>query len=349
MRVPFWPGGLMLIGSALWALAVLTVSVPLSTDSHIDPLPTSSDAPGWREGTLAHDGLQRRFRVYVPTTLADDAPMVMLLHGGTQSMTRIFERGAGGTQAWTDVADDEGFLLVVPNGTNVETGAPTGENQRWNDCRTFGADPPVDDVGFILALADWSAERFRLDPDRLVVTGASNGGMMAYRLAVERPDRVSAIAAFIANLPKNGECPEPTQPVPVFIANGTADPLMPYAGGAVANGRGRVHSAEATRDVWVDANAADPSRRTVQALPNRDPDDGSRIVCEAYPAPATGAAVRFCRMDGAGHAMPSRAHRLSRPVEWVLGRQNHDVEGARLAWAFLQNALSGGRTLGLSR
>ncbi|MFB6286120.1 MAG: PHB depolymerase family esterase [Candidatus Bipolaricaulia bacterium] len=343
MRIPFGLGTMMLLGSALWALGVLAGSLPVDPSSSQVSRQAASNAPGWHEGTLAHDGLERRFRFYVPSNLARDAPTVVLLHGGTQSMDKLFERGAGGTQEWPEIAEEEGFPLLVPNGTNTRTGAPTGDRQRWNDCRSLANETRVDDVGFVIALADWAVDRFHLASEKLAVTGASNGGMMAYRLAIERPDRIAAIAAFIANLPQDGECPDPSEPVPVFIANGTADPLMPYAGGTIANGRGQVHSAEKTRDMWIDANDADPSRRTVQVLPNRDPNDGSRIVCEDYPEPETGSAVRFCRVAGGGHTMPSREHRLPRGAERVVGPQNHDMEGARLAWAFLRQALTDSR------
>lgn len=340
MRVPFWPAGPMLVGFVLCGLAVLVGSIPLASPSAVDARPPSSDAAGWHEGTLAHDGLERRFRVYVPPDLGPNAMTVMLLHGGTQSMDQILRPGAGGPQEWPEIAKADGFLLLVPNGTNIRTGSPTGVRQRWNDCRSLANETRVDDVGFVMALADWAVDRFDLDPEKLAVTGASNGGMMAYRLAIERPDRISAIAAFIANLPKSGECPDLSQPVPVFIANGTNDPLMPYEGGPVANGRGQVDSAETTRDRWIEANRADPSQRTVQSLPNRDPNDGSRIVCENNPAPEKGADVRFCRVEGGGHAMPSREHRLSPGAERVVGPQNHDAEGARLAWRFLRRQMA---------
>ena len=61
--------------------------------------------------------------------------------------------------------------------------------------------PNVDDVGFIKALLDWAADRFSntpvtLDMGQILVTGASNGGMITCRLDVERPSRVSTAAAF---------------------------------------------------------------------------------------------------------------------------------------------------------
>ena len=143
---------------------------------------------------------------------------------------------AGGAQECPRIADEEGALLLVPNGTNRDTGAPSGDDQNRNDCRPQGP-TAADDVDFVDALLRWTADRFSdvtlsLDTARTFVTGPSNGGLMTYRLATELPDRVAAAAAFIANRPELSECPMATAPIPVLIVNGTDDPLMPYDGGS---------------------------------------------------------------------------------------------------------------------
>jgi polyhydroxybutyrate depolymerase len=106
---------------------------------------------------------------------------------------------AGGTQAWRDLAEENGFLLIVPNGTNARIGDPRGNDQNWNDCRSAArvGETKADDVGFIIALVEWAQREMRIDPLRVYATGASNGGGMSYRLAIERPDRFAAVAVFI--------------------------------------------------------------------------------------------------------------------------------------------------------
>ena len=322
----------------IWAILVVALS-GCGGSSGIDPLPEDSNEPGWHEGNLSRDGLERVFRFYVPERLPDSAPVVVLLHGGTQSMDAIFRPRAGGTNEWPTLAEEEKFLLLVPNGTNPETGSPVGDDQVWNDCRKSTSDgvtqSTADDVGFVMNLSDWAMSRFRADPGRLYVTGASNGGQMAYRLAIERPGRFAALAAFIAHFPLESECERPTTPIPVFMANGTADPITPFDGG-MAEGRGPFLSAPATRSIWARNNNADTTQRTVTRLPDCDLDDGSIVICEDDTAGAGGAPIRFCRVEGGGHSMPSREHELRRFVERILGPQNHDVEGARLAWTFLR-------------
>lgn len=220
--------------------------------------------------------------------------------------------------------------------------APSGDKQGWNDCRPEErARPEADDVGFIAALLDWTADRFsdtQITPNtaKTLVTGSSNGGMMTYRLAAELPGRVDAAAAFIANRPRPSECPDAAEPVPMLIVDGTDDPLMPYDGGVIASslgGVGTVVSAEATRNHWVSINQADTTQRSVEQLPDRAPNDGSVVICETDPpAGGSGAEVRYCRVEGGGHIMPSIDHRQR-------GRQNRDVEGARLAWSFFEQTV----------
>ncbi len=303
----------------------------------LPPHAVARPLPGWHEGTLSHGGQERVYRFYVPGQLVEGLSPLLLLHGGTQGMDELFYPNAGGTQAWPEIAESNGFLLLVPNGIDVDSGSPRGNNQNWNDCRSPQAGAvtgsTADDVGFLMALVDWAARSFPVS-GRLRVTGSSNGGLMAYRLATERPERIAGVAAFVANLPAGGECADPVHPVPILIVNGTSDPIMPYAGGQ-AGDRGEVRSAEATRDAWLAANGADGLQPQVRTLPDLDTVDASIVVCETYSPSGSGAAVEYCRVEGGGHTMPSIAYQLPRWLEQIVGRQNHDVEGARLAWSFL--------------
>lgn len=56
----------------------------------------------------------------------------------------------------------------------------------------------VDDVAFVAALIDQLDGELAVDRERVFATGVSNGGMMAYWLAVERSDLVRAIAPVAA-------------------------------------------------------------------------------------------------------------------------------------------------------
>ena len=300
---------------------------------------------GWTEARMTYDGLIRWYRIYLPDPMPEKAPLVLYLHGGTLSMRSLFSPLADSSQSWFDIAREEGVILVVPNGTNPENGDTYGDDQVWNDLRPDQAagQSRVDDVGFLLALLDAVSAEYPVDPNRVYVTGASNGGMMTYRMLLEAPERFTAGAAYIANLPAFDEpLPTPSQPVPIMIANGTEDPLMPYGGGVVAKNRGVVISTRETVDWWIEADQADRDGILTFDLPDLNPEDGCRIKEEVYPAGPGGAEVRLYIVEGGGHTLPSlkRQGLFQRLASRLLGPVCQDVDGVRLAWDFFSEVSS---------
>lgn len=285
------------------------------------------------------DGATRFYRVYLPQRLPERAPAVLLLHGGSQSMRKIFLDNAGGTLAWLDIADREGVVIIAPNGTNRRTGNASGDMQTWNDFRNDTAVANVDDVAFLRRVVRDETERLRLDPARIYVTGASNGGMMTFRMLIEASDLFAGGAAFIATMPEGAnQLPRPKRPVPLMIVNGTADPLVKWEGGVVARdeSRGATISTAATVAWWTEANRASRVVTRQSALPDLDPSDGCTLQLDEYAATPNGAPVWLYTAKGGGHVMPSLRHELSdsRLVRRVIGKVCKDAEGAELAWKF---------------
>lgn len=286
--------------------------------------------------TLTHDGLERWYDLYVPDGLAGvPVPLLIVLHGGTQSNDVLRVGAALDLRA---LADSERFVIALPNGTSSATGTsgPSG-SFNWNDCRNDAgpAATPADDVGFVATLIDAVAARLPIDAERVYVAGASNGGMMAYRLALELADRIAAVAAAIANQPAMSECRDtPSEPLSVLIMNGTADPIMPWAGGQVAGNRGLVLSAEATRDFWRARLGTAPTPEHT-AFPDLDPDDVGTVTSDLYRGGREGSEVLFYTVAGGGHVPPSIAYPSG-------GAQNHDVEATQEFWRFLSRHRRGG-------
>jgi polyhydroxybutyrate depolymerase len=287
------------------------------------------------EQSISHDGLTRWFLEHRPDSYAEGGALVILLHGGTQSMRKIFNRRNRGSRRWLDLSDANGFLLLAPNGVNPDTGDTKGDDQNWNDLRDeIGGN--VDDVGFLTALTYWAVTERGVDPSRVYVTGASNGGIMTYTALILTPEVYAAGAAFIANLPAT-EVPTPDNPTPIFIMNGTKDKLMKWDGGTVGQEGGEVRSALATRDYWVQVNAADAGNVQKAKLRNRRLFDGCRITSELYPATgADSAPVQFYTMEGGGHMIPFTGFG-SYPLSYrlIAGPPCRDTDGADLAWDFM--------------
>jgi polyhydroxybutyrate depolymerase len=255
-------------------------------------------------------------------------PLVVLLHGGGGDGDRI-ERFSG----FSTYADRAGFAVATPD-------ALYGH---WNDGRSPDASEAhrrnVDDVGFLTALIDRLAAAPRIDGRRISVAGASNGGMMTLRLACERTDRIAAVAAVIASQPwpQAAAC-RPSRPLPVLIMNGTADPMMPWAGGDVGRGwseRGRVLSTDETVDLWLRADRCAP-HSTVERLPNRDRRDRVSVDRIRWGACADGVEVVLLRMNGGGHRWPGGART---PFAGLLGHGTDDVDASAEIWAFVRSRM----------
>lgn len=303
------------------------------------------------ERSLQHGGMTRWFLEHRPDTFVSfvnntnstsnaiaGGAVVILLHGGTSNMWDIFRRGKKGTRRWLELSDTNGILLLAPNADNPKTKDTKGYEQVWNDNREDERDT-ADDVGFLAALVRWAVVNRGVNPSRVYVTGASNGGIMTYQALLEsNPPIYAAGAAFIANLPVTNVPLPQNRSTPIFIMNGNKDKLMNWEGGEIAQDRGVVISAVATRDFWLEVNKPDKGSMKKVTWPNRSWLDGCRVFSEEYPAKANetgGADVHFYTMDGGGHVVPYTEFGLY-PLTYRLfgGPMCREVDGADLAWDF---------------
>lgn len=164
-------------------LSALRSRLPQSLHHDVDPRLESFGGFGSNPGDLVA-------RSYVPRGLAPDAPLVVVLHGCTQSASS-YNRGAG----WTSAADAHGFALLFP------------EQQRANNPNLcFNWFSPADASrgrGEALSIVQMVQElclRYDLDSRRVYVTGLSAGGAMTAALLATYPE-VFAGGAVIAGLP----------------------------------------------------------------------------------------------------------------------------------------------------
>jgi polyhydroxybutyrate depolymerase len=226
------------------------------------------------------DGVARWYLIAEPPSDAAVArrPVVVDLHGHAEgairhaTSTRFGELGIG-----------EGFVTVTPQGSGMVA--------RW---RMRAGSP---DVRFLLDLIDAVADRHYVDPERIYLTGMSNGGVMATALAASRPTHIAAIGpvAGIWNAPIAAEA----DAVPAVIVHGTEDHIVGYDGG--------IDAAEARMDTppieeTVAAYALRNGCRLPPAVEQLAP-DVERWSYRRHP-PATGGAVDFIRVLGGGHTWP---------------------------------------------
>jgi polyhydroxybutyrate depolymerase len=256
--------------------------------------------------TLEAGGLQRDYSVFAPPG-GDPAtrPLVIVLHG-TYGTGRKMQRSLG----FDPYALRLGFLVAYPDAYRPEGKYFT---ERWNDGRGVleSSAQGVDDVAFIAAMIDDIAQKYGLDRTRVFVTGASNGGIMAYRLAAELGGRIRAIAPVIGNLAAplaSGFAPPPG--LSILSINGDRDPFIPLDGGEVCRGvskrlceGGEVLSRAASLDAFRHANQCGEPASTPRAPAQQD---GTWVEEIEYPDCRTGAQVRSLVVHGMGHVWPPR-------------------------------------------
>ena len=291
-----------------------------------------------KDNVISVDAIQRTYDYYIPSGLGSQAvPLVILLHGGLGNADAI--TGENGSTApfkiWMDVAEHEKLILVFPEGLM----GPNGETG-WNDCRGDTATtPPSDDVSYIDDLIQKFRSSFIIDPDRIYVSGISNGGFMSLRLALELSDQIVAAAVISAGMPAISQCADAVLPISILFMNGTADPLVPYLGGTIGNPadvRGSVQSTSNSVLYWTVFN------QTLQVapifnFPNIDIADNSTVQRYRYFDTPVQTEVVLYKINGGGHAGPSILEQYTPMAELLVGQQNHDIEMAYEVWDFFSD------------
>ena len=176
-----------------------------------------------KKGRLYIDKRKRTFQIYDPRpdNMSLELPLVIVLHGGGGDA-----KGAARMTGFSKKAAEEGFVVVYPNGVSRLRKLRT-----WNagHCCAYAMEKQIDDVAFISALIDKMIADYNIDPDRVFVTGMSNGAMMTHRIGRELGDKVTAIAPVVGAI--FGD--EALAPVPVstLIIAGAEDGKVPGRGG----------------------------------------------------------------------------------------------------------------------
>ena len=272
--------------------------------------PNSEDlSPGSFILTLGPTRDKREVILHIPPLYDPNGqfPLLIVFHGGGQNAAGI--REFTGLDA---AADNYGFMVAYPNGS----GRPGSEQLSWNAgyCCGYAQENNIDDVGFTEALIDFFISHYPIDPDRIYLTGLSNGGMMAYRAGAELADQVAGIAPVAGSLGgqlvEGGEIimPDiPTSPVAVMAFHGMKDERVLYQGG-ISNPEKSPVSLDPRSDIsvtdsigfWAGANGCDgqPSEKTLK--------DGT-VIIDRYQNCLGNADVVLVTLVNGCHQWPSTA------------------------------------------
>ncbi len=216
-RLPRWLVVLGIVGGVILLAVGVALFLTASPEGEDYPEGLTWEQHEWDSGLTT-----RRYSIGVPDDLPPGRhPAVVSLHpmGGNRA-------GWAGETDQDKFAISEDYVFVVPQGMwgmwNV--------NKCCGPANWFN----VDDVSFIDEVLERVGEHPRVDPERVYLSGLSNGALMvAHHLC--NGTVMPAAAAAVAATPWTMEGCEDTE-VPSLFSMGTADEVFPFDGGWSAMG-----------------------------------------------------------------------------------------------------------------
>ena len=276
------------------------------------------------EESIEYNGLTRTYRLYIPSSYDHTpTPLVFVLHFGGGNAA-IIEK----VTEMTEKAEEEGFIVVYPNGTG------TFEDRllTWNAgfCCGYAVGNNIDDIRFINTLIETLKETLAVDTSRIYVTGFCNGGGLTHRIGAELSHTVAAIAPVAGSI--GGKETEdsalwtisaPQNPVSVVIIHGTNDSYVPYDGG-VTQGKGTYSILSVAESVsfWVDHNDCYFRERTIN--------ESGTVQVDTY-SHENGTEVVLYTLTNCGHAWPGGK-------KFAGGdKPTLDISATDVIWEFFKN------------
>lgn len=267
--------------------------------------------------------------VYVPSRFEPGTPTPIVLnwHGlGSNGLEQSL------LTAYDLLANEEGFIVVYPTGlSDPGVGRPSWELDQFD---VTGRD----DLAFANRLIDVMIADYCGDSERIYSTGMSNGGFFTSRLVCELSDRLAA-AASVAGVSHFDGC-RPSRAIPFIAFHGTADDVVPFAGGS-STLQGEAAGMDST---FFDQNMADEfaefARDAGCAVDPKIVSISDSVLEYQYQGCDDAVQMSFYEIDGGGHTWPGSP--FGSLLEVLMGPTTQDIAATDLGWElFRENTLSG--------
>ncbi|MEJ0063593.1 MAG: hypothetical protein WDO70_10475 [Alphaproteobacteria bacterium] len=277
-----------------------------------------------QKDSIEVEGIPRSYLFYRPPG-GGPFPVVILLHGGTQSGRKVWKQ-----TSLPVLAQSERFILIAPD---------AADGGHWNDGRhkvVSGKPSTADDIKFLERLITVAVNRYAANPNQVFMIGASNGGLMTENFACHKAHLLAGGGYVVAALPvlQQAQC-HPDKAVPWIAVNGTEDKFFNFNGGPQNGGGSRgksddpiMLSAAESFEFWAD-NARCDSRVVETRLPNLHKRDNSTVRLDSRGDCFANTTSSFYVIDHGGHMWPG----LSSPIaEMIIGRSNMDIDSGTVIW-----------------
>lgn len=215
--------------------------------------------------TLTWGDSVRHYLEYVPASYnsSTPAPVLFCLHGLGDDMTNF-----ANSIRFNSIADQHGWIVVTPQALtatvtmigSIGTAWASGISASVPFLGNIVINENVDDVGFLMAILDDLIATYNVDVNNVFVTGFSMGGFMSNRLAIEKADRINAIASVSGTVGNVVSSQTPTANINTMHIHGTSDSTVGYANADFSMSGMSFNvglGAEATVDFWRNFNQCD--------------------------------------------------------------------------------------------
>ena len=230
-------------------LLILSCSKSEFDNKPKDDYPDFSFYEGISTNFIEHSGLNREYLLYIPANLdnRENLPVIFNFHGYGQQAVDFYNQ-----TDLVEIADNNGVVLVYPQGSNLPVGA-----SHWNaapsssSSTSFVNKSSTDDIGFFKVLLDEINQNNIIDLNRVYVIGYSNGGMFSHFLACNTKNIIAAVGDVAGTMLNEtfNSC-NPSSPIPVLKIHGTSDRVVGYDG----YNEGEFKSVKEVLDFWKSIN-----------------------------------------------------------------------------------------------
>ncbi len=289
-----------------------------STQREADCDPSQTLSPGDHEFTITSaNGLTYGYVLVMPNTVVPGkrAPLVVVWHAlwsspeETRSLTHIDATMAS-------------YAAISVH--------PRSPDQSWDVgscCTNFVLGKHRDETVFAKELLADVESKVCVDTHRVYTAGFSNGGMLSQMLACTMSDVFAAAAAMASTLTIPPDQCNPSRPIPIYMINGTADPLVGYSTVSLSGGL----TVQDSFTTWANRDGCvDSPQTTLQQ---------GQATCQTYSQCAASSSVTLCSVEGMGHCLPGM--KVESPTNCLtknlipLGMPNNDIDGIDLSAQFL--------------
>lgn len=215
-----------------------------------------------QSGTITVNGTKRSYINYVPKNLGDNRPLLISCHGMNQDAN--YQKGMLSIEK---VADTAKFVTVFPEGID----------KSWD----ISGDR---DINFMKALINEMVSKYKIDRNRVYLSGFSMGGMFTYHAMNKIPDLIAAFAP-ISGYPMGGTTANSkVRPIPIIHTHGTSDDVVNFSG------------VQGALNAWIKHNGCPTTAKVTNRYRN-----ASHITRRVWGPGNDGVEVVLMEMAGKGH------------------------------------------------